>query len=380
MSCITLGSSHHRRFGSDDHTIKSGNLLVRITSLALVSYPFSESRAAADSKPDELTIHSGRNRSRVAEPSNAASGPREKKGANVRYDYLSVTTIPEYVARLNRYREEHECRLLFQRIVRAVFKYHAKNAHRRNIYGNLTMDTFWVAIPDFLNDISTYKVYVRDSAISCRRSSSRACSVNQVSLAALASSPFAAPELCYSQTDPSSQSIQEAPSADIWSLGVILYLIICGVSPFRVTNKSLVHRLKDAKWSGQTDMLSVKRLGHVEFDVVVPSVEAQVLIRWLLDVDPQRRPSTITEILQHSWLQNSRLQSKTQGDLQSTLEVFRELDHVDTVKGGRTKRKDFFNQNRPKPMPSVARLTQRERDAMHLGKTPLERHSFLRKK
>ncbi|NXV59970.1 PIM1 kinase, partial [Molothrus ater] len=69
--------------------------------------------------------------------------------------------------------------------------------------------------------------------------------------------------------------------ATIWSLGILLYELVCGHLPFR-TNKDIVQ-------------------GQLVFPPRV-SQECQHLIRWCLSMDPIHRPC-LEDLFEHSWLQ-----------------------------------------------------------------------------
>ncbi|CAI5475294.1 unnamed protein product [Closterium sp. Yama58-4] len=81
-------------------------------------------------------------------------------------------------------------------------------------------------------------------------------------------------------------------SADVWSLGVVLHVLLCGGVPFwgddeAATIHSVLHRRLDlgeqsAAWAGV-------------------SAEARGLIRCMLERDPRRRPSA-SKVLSHPWL------------------------------------------------------------------------------
>ncbi|XP_008300639.1 serine/threonine-protein kinase SRK2H-like [Stegastes partitus] len=79
----------------------------------------------------------------------------------------------------------------------------------------------------------------------------------------------------------------DAPAVDIWSLGVILYMLVCGVPPFQETNDSeTLVMILDCRYSVPE---------HVSHD-------CRDLISRMLQKDPSRRAS-LDEIEAHLWLQ-----------------------------------------------------------------------------
>lgn len=76
---------------------------------------------------------------------------------------------------------------------------------------------------------------------------------------------------------------------DIWSAGVILYILLCGYPPF----------------NGETDkeIMDAVKLGEFDFpdeEWSVVSQEAKDLIKKMLTYDPKKRPSAL-EIISHPW-------------------------------------------------------------------------------
>jgi serine/threonine protein kinase len=83
---------------------------------------------------------------------------------------------------------------------------------------------------------------------------------------------------------------------DIWSIGVITFVLLCGFPPFFAENEKLTLTLVQ------------------KAEVVFPSPawddiseEAKVFVKYLLDEDPEKRP-TATEALKHSWLNQAKVQ------------------------------------------------------------------------
>ena len=78
---------------------------------------------------------------------------------------------------------------------------------------------------------------------------------------------------------------------DLWSLGAILYTMLCGTFPFQGEGGDLIHN---------------KHTGKVQFEHAVVSEKAQELVKGLLQVHPDSR-FTIKDVLEHEWMQEDDL-------------------------------------------------------------------------
>ena len=89
-------------------------------------------------------------------------------------------------------------------------------------------------------------------------------------------------------------------SCDMWSLGVIIYIMLCGYPPFysEIPHKPLTQTMQNKIMSGNYEF------PPSEWSSI--SLEAKNLIRALLHVEPADRMN-VDELLQHKWLQSSQV-------------------------------------------------------------------------
>jgi serine/threonine protein kinase len=76
---------------------------------------------------------------------------------------------------------------------------------------------------------------------------------------------------------------------DVWSLGVLLFAMLCGTVPFKASNLDDLHKL----------ILK----GEFNFPCELTS-EAQSLVRGMIQLEPKGR-LTVPQILSHQWLKET---------------------------------------------------------------------------
>ena len=85
----------------------------------------------------------------------------------------------------------------------------------------------------------------------------------------------------------------DSPQVDLWSTGVILYILLCGFPPFY---EEELPALFDSILHARYDFPSPW------WDAVTP--EAKGLVKALLELDPKKR-LTAEQTKEHSWIQNA---------------------------------------------------------------------------
>jgi len=104
---------------------------------------------------------------------------------------------------------------------------------------------------------------------------------------------YASPEILSLSSASAASSHYSGPRADVWSLGVLLYAMLCGSLPFNARSiPMLIRRIVEGRFK------IPKFLSH----------EAQNLIQMILQIVPENRP-TIEQILEHPWTRQYMSQS-----------------------------------------------------------------------
>lgn len=104
---------------------------------------------------------------------------------------------------------------------------------------------------------------------------------------------------------------------DIWSLGVILYILLCGYPPFNGKSAKTINRRI------LTQTLSFPCIVHLDSEWHTVSPDAKQLIRLMLDRNPSNRPSAAS-ILTHPWLTPSQVRPGCH-DKEAEMRILRNL-------------------------------------------------------
>ncbi|KAM9299651.1 serine/threonine-protein kinase SIK3 [Gastrophryne carolinensis] len=156
---------------------------------------------------------------------------------------------------------EKEARKKFKQIVAAVHFCHCRNIVHRDLKAeNLLLD-------------ANLNIKIADFGFSNR------FTPGQLLKTWCGSPPYAAPELFEGKE-------YEGPKVDIWSLGVVLYVLVCGALPF---DGSTLQNLRARVLSGKF---------RIPFFM---STECEHLIRHMLVLEPSRR-LTMEQICKHKWM------------------------------------------------------------------------------
>merc|ERR1719220_2049993 len=191
---------------------------------------------------------------------------------------------------------EQQAAILMQQIIRAIYYMHESHVCHRD----LKPENFLFVTKDPI-DKSLLKII--DFGLSCKFEPAQV-------LTTKAGTPYyVAPQVLAGKYDQLS---------DLWSVGVIMYVLLCGYPPF----------------FGETDaeVLSKVRLGNFSFnqaDWKNVSEDAKTLIRMLLKMNPRDR-YTAEQALNHDWIKNKAPKAKN---------VALQENFVDNLRGFRSQNK-----------------------------------------
>ncbi|CAG4952724.1 unnamed protein product [Colias eurytheme] len=175
-------------------------------------------------------------------------------------EYASKGEIFDYIARYGRMAEQAARRKFWQILSAVEYCHERRIVHRDLKAENLLLDANMnIKIADF--GFSNYYAQGELLATWC------------------GSPPYAAPEVFEGKR-------YTGPEIDIWSLGVVLYVLVCGALPF---DGSTLQSLRDRVLSGRF------RIPYFM------SEECESLIRKMLVLEPMKR-YTIEQIKKHRWM------------------------------------------------------------------------------
>ena len=184
------------------------------------------------------------------------------KQLHLAMEYIGGCSLHSYLKRRpNRKLEESEVRRIFKQILKGIEYSHSKNITHRDIkLENILLDEQNnVKIIDF--GFATCFSHEKKVKLFCGTPS------------------YMAPEIV-------NRIEYSGPPADVWALGVLLYVLLCGTYPFK----------------GQVDKELYKKIQYGQFTVPSSiSQGARSLISRILRLNPDKRPS-VTEILKDAWI------------------------------------------------------------------------------
>ncbi|XP_026279659.1 serine/threonine-protein kinase SIK3 isoform X2 [Frankliniella occidentalis] len=175
-------------------------------------------------------------------------------------EYASGGEIFDYLVGQGKM-DESEARRVFHQIVEAVHYCHSHNVVHRDLKAeNLLLDSKMdIKLADF--GFSNHFKQGQMMSTWC------------------GSPPYAAPELFEGRE-------YNGPKADVWSLGVVLYVLVCGTLPF---DGATLQALRENVISG---------MFRIPFFM---SMDCENLIKHMLVVEPEKRYS-IKQIFRHKWM------------------------------------------------------------------------------
>lgn len=166
---------------------------------------------------------------------------------------------------------ERESRSIFRQIMSAVAYLHNKKIIHRDLKPeNLMFESMQPDSPIKVIDFGTSRKYSPDEILHAK----------------MGTAYYIAPEVLNKNYD---------EKCDIWSCGVILYILLCGYPPFNGNcDEVIFQKIQEGRFTFPKE----------EWSRV--SLEAQDLVKRILVTDPNARPSA-EEVLSHSWLRSASM-------------------------------------------------------------------------
>ncbi|ORY06790.1 Pkinase-domain-containing protein [Neocallimastix californiae] len=181
-------------------------------------------------------------------------------------EYAEEGELFDFISKYGRIDEQSvTAKRLFKQLVEAVYYCHQHNF----VHRDLKLENVLLS-----ND---FKIKLSDFGFTREFSSSKLLDTYCGSVA------YAAPEMITGKQ-------YNGPGADIWSLGVILYTMVCGTLPFDDETDEIIHQ-------------KILNLKYEIPDFI--SEECKDLITRILKIEPSER-ITIEEILNHKWMETSQ--------------------------------------------------------------------------
>jgi len=207
----------------------------------------------------EIRIMQKLDHDKIIKCKEAIDAPRQ---IHIVMEYVGGLSLHGYIKKHpQRKLPEQEAKRLFKQVLSAVEYCHSKNvAHRDIKLENILLDSNNdVKLIDF--GFSTIMPSDKKVKLFCGTPS------------------YMAPEIV------SRQEYSGQP-ADIWALGVLLFVLLCGTFPFKGVSDSDLYR----------------RISKGYFDIPAHvNPQARLLIKRMMQTDPQRRP-TASQVLKENWL------------------------------------------------------------------------------
>ena len=191
-------------------------------------------------------------------------------------EYINGNNLYQYIRKLpgSRIIDENEVKKIFTKIVEAVQYMHGENVCHRDL-----------KLENILIDRQSQQIKLIDFGFSVKTRS-----INEQKLHCECGTPiYMSPEMAQKRD-------HLGGPADMWALGVILYILLTGKTPFFASfEDDLLRKIGSGKYKWP-DFLTDKKGKIVE-----SSTGAKALVRKLMTYDEKLRP-TASKILEDRWL------------------------------------------------------------------------------